>query len=67
MTEAEVMKVEFHVIGEDGEAFAWEDNLEAALHHVGPKNAPVKRIEKVTYYFEARETVWPFDVSERRF
>jgi hypothetical protein len=63
---AEVWKTEFHVISDDdGEAFAWEPSLADAIKHT--EGNKVRRIERVTYYYEDRETVWPFDVSERTF
>lgn len=59
---AERWKTEYHVIGEDGEAFAWEPDYPSAAAHCNP-NATTKavRIEKVTYYLEDRETVWERD------
>lgn len=59
---AERWKTEYHVIGEDGEAFAWETDYPTAASYCNP-NAATKavRIEKVTYYFEDRETVWERD------
>lgn len=54
---AEVWKTEFHVIGQDGQAFAWEDDLASAAMHCQPGKGAV-RIERVTYYHEDRETVW---------
>jgi hypothetical protein len=60
-----VWKTEFHVIGEDDEAFAWEPDYPSAAAHCNPAlDRTVKRIDKVTYYIEDRETVWERDKPE---
>lgn len=51
-----IHKIVFYVIGEDGEAFAWEDDLSTAAMHC--RDGKALRIEKVTHYRAARETVW---------
>lgn len=56
---ADISHIEYYVIGENGKAFAWEDDYSAALSHCNPDaKKSATRIEKVTHYLDDRETVW---------
>lgn len=58
-----IEKREFHVIGADETAFAWESDLAIAMSHCKPENGVI-RIDKVTYYCPDCETVWNADNEE---
>ena len=48
-----VESVEYYAYDENGDDFAWEETLEAALAHEG-----VARVEQVTRYITDYEEVW---------
>lgn len=57
---AERWKTEYHVCDADGDAFAWCDTRDEARKAAKASPAAFK-IERVTYYYNDRETVWERD------
>lgn len=62
MASPEIMRTEFAVIDEDGDALEWFDDLDAAIDHASGLDAPVL-IQRTDEYYPEKSIVWASHAS----